>query len=58
MNEVVLYRRLLARAQRLLAGIMRDRGETARAEELERAARSFYERAPLGYSRLIAATKN
>lgn len=54
MNELMLYRRLLARAQHLLAGIVRDRGDIERAIELEQAARSFYERGPIGYAWVLA----
>lgn len=50
MNENVFYRRLLARAQVLLARGLRDRGEGTRAGDLERRARAFYEQGPIGYA--------
>lgn len=53
MNEVMLQRRLLARAQRLLARALRERNEVARADALEREARAFYERGPVGYAWLL-----
>ncbi|HEU0036201.1 MAG TPA: serine/threonine-protein kinase [Kofleriaceae bacterium] len=49
-NEYLLPRRLLARAERLLAQAHRARHEEARAEAYERDARNFYERGPLGYA--------
>jgi tetratricopeptide (TPR) repeat protein len=53
MNEEMVYRRLLARAQRLLARALRERNEPARAEALEHEARAFYERGPVGYAWLL-----
>lgn len=53
-NEHVLYRRMLARAQQLLARIVRMRGDLARADDLERAARAFYQRGPIGYAWALA----
>ncbi len=57
MNELMLYRRLQARAQRLLAGVLRARGDVARADQLDRAARSFYARGPVGYAWLMTPAK-
>jgi eukaryotic-like serine/threonine-protein kinase len=55
LNEVMVFPRLLARSQVLLARALRMRNDNTRADVLDTAARTFYDRAPIGYAHQISS---